>query len=71
MNCPECNKPLKVTHTYNAGGSARTHRAVCDNGHVSVIVSEIALVDPTHGQGASALARKIKTGGWKVTRDMA
>ena len=60
MKCPKCDRPLRVTHTYGAGGSAKVHRAVCECGAVAVIVSEIFDVDPTHGNGAAAVAAKIK-----------
>lgn len=64
MKCPKCKlQDLRISHTYNAGESARTHRAVCDDcGAVAVIVSEIYLVDPSHGNGAAALAHNWKNG---------
>ena len=61
MKCPKCTEKLRVSHTYTATKSVKTHRAVCDEcGTVVVIVSEIRFVNPSHGEGAAAEARRIE-----------
>lgn len=62
MNCKVCSGKLKVCNTYVTPDS-KTQRLECVDClivHTGVIL--IVNVDPGRGQGAAALARRIKAG---------
>ena len=60
MECPRCNQPMRVTHSYSAGRTGRTQRQVCEAcGKVVTVVARIAHEDPKRGQGAAAVAKKL------------
>jgi len=58
MNCRECKAKLKVTHTYQMPGG-RTRRSVC-LGCGMVYVSQEVFHEAVQGEGAYALAEKLK-----------
>lgn len=61
MNCPKCSKPMKVTHSYTAGATARTQRLECVHcGTVAVAQAMIVLLNPGYGQGAESLAKRLR-----------
>lgn len=63
MKCPKCGDSFRIVRTYSAGEAAKTHGAKCEGcGTRATIVSEIYMVDPTHGQGAAAVAQRIRAG---------
>ena len=64
MNCPKCDKKLKVTHRYTAGSNAGTQRLQCSDSTCNTVVTCTVLmenIDPRYGEGAAALAKKILT----------
>lgn len=63
MNCENCgSKNTKVTHTFVVeGASARTQRMYCHNCGVDyAVVCFVVAKEPQHGEGAAALARKLR-----------
>lgn len=58
MNCPSCNEPMKVTHTYRVPGGT-THSLECACGLKAVSETVIVEVDPRYGNGAAARARRL------------
>ncbi len=62
MRC-SCGGRLLVTHSYNVPGTGGTGRARCDEcGTVATVVHFVAKEDPGHGEGAAAIAAKLKEG---------
>jgi transcription initiation factor TFIIIB Brf1 subunit/transcription initiation factor TFIIB len=61
MKCPKCSVgKVKVTHTYGTDFGF-TQRCVCEGcGAVLVTKATIIKIDPTYGEGASAIARKMR-----------
>jgi len=65
VKCPKCEaeSSLKVTHTYGSDYSF-TQRAVCGScGAVVVRHATVVAVDPPHGEGAAAIAERMKRTG--------
>lgn len=63
MKCEKCSGELLVDHTYDAGAKAKTARLTCMMcGAVHVTITKIVSVDPVWGQGASAIAERMKKG---------
>ena len=63
MRCPECNKTMKVTHVYEAGPKAFTRRLECPDGKCGTVATCTVVmenVNPGYGQGAAALAKKLR-----------
>lgn len=62
MICPNCGKPfLRVTHTFQAGPGCCTQRRkclACKSVSTSVVV--VVEADLAHGNGAKAIAEKMK-----------
>lgn len=62
MKCPVCNAKTKVTRTYFVSNTSRTTERVCKNGH-TLVFQTIFVCEPTRrGEGAYALAQKLKKG---------
>lgn len=62
MRCPKCDKKLKVTHRYSAGPEAGTQRLQCTEPTCDVVVTCTVIlknINPSYGEGAAALAKKI------------
>lgn len=62
MICPNCDHKLKATHRYSAGRKAGTQRLECVNPKCATVVTCTIImenVNPSYGEGAAALARKI------------
>lgn len=66
LKCPKCAKkgkasPMRVTHTHACGLNGSVQRLFCD---VCLTVGaahcKIIAVDPAHGQGAEAIAKKLR-----------
>lgn len=69
MNCPKCNKPMKVSNTYNAGDSAKTQRLQCSDDTcptTGIAVVLVVSIDPVVGLGAKSLAKQIREGKVKM-----
>ena len=62
MNCPNCKEKLKVSHTYRTP-AATTQRSECP-GCLLVTTNVILMVNvnPDEGEGARALAAKLRKG---------
>lgn len=62
MECPECHKgQLKVINTYQSGDRAKFQRVQCDTCRATGTVQQVLVnINPIHGQGASALAKKAE-----------
>ncbi len=62
MMCPVCGDKLRVTNSYStrAGKTQRLECESCLTVATSVIV--LANINPLRGQGARALARRLKNG---------
>jgi hypothetical protein len=63
MKCPKCQREMRVVNTYQAGDHATTQRLACICGTVGTVQAILVNVDPPHGQGARALAEKIRKKG--------
>jgi transcriptional regulator NrdR family protein len=66
VNCPakDCDGELRVTNTYRAGERGLTQRRQCLKcGIVATTQTVVIFVDPKPGQGASAVARRMKDAG--------
>lgn len=62
MKCG-CGAPYRITHTYLIPGRGRTLAAICTGcERKATMVSFITKEDPKHGEGAAALAEKLRTG---------
>ncbi len=61
MKCPICNAPTRVTHTYIAGDQRTTERR-CENRHKLTYITAFVQEAKRRGQGAAALAEKIRKG---------
>lgn len=62
MRCPKCGARLHVTHTYNVEGIGRTQRLDCRKcALVAVTKTEIVEINPGFGQGAAALAKRLRS----------
>lgn len=69
MLCPKCNKPMRVTNTFNAGKSAKTQRLECPDiacGTSGTAVVFVFNTDPILGEGAKSVARKIAAGSMEL-----
>lgn len=65
MICPKCESKLKVTHRYKAGETAGTQRLECTNPKCNLVATCTVImknINPTYGEGAAALAKKIVAG---------
>lgn len=63
MNCPNCNSRMTVTHSYSAGPKAYTKRLECSDekcGTVATATLIMESVNPGYGEGAAALAKKLR-----------
>lgn len=63
MICPKCGHVMRVTHSISAGAAGSTRRYECQSGKcraVAITKTEIVAVDPPRGQGAYALAQKMR-----------
>jgi hypothetical protein len=60
MNCPKCNEPMKVTHTYKVPGGA-TQRLECGQCLViATVEAMIVALNPGYGEGAAARAQRLR-----------
>lgn len=63
MDCPVCKKnKLRVVNSYSTG-SGKTQRLECD--HCLIVATSIVVlvnVNPGRGEGASALAKRVRNG---------
>jgi hypothetical protein len=58
-----CGGDLSVHHTYRGSDAVRTSAARCEQcGHPATIVAFVAVQSPRVGEGASAVAGRIKRG---------
>ena len=62
MRCQKCGHPkLKITHVYRGGESVKIQRAACPKCFtVHTLQTVVTDVDPTRGQGAATVARKMR-----------
>lgn len=63
MQCPQCDKKLRTTHTYSAGGVGTSHSHICPKCRtrftsVTMVVAE----QPKYGDGALPVARRLEQG---------
>ena len=64
MRCPTCSSRLRVSHVFNAGDTATTRTAVCPGCKASWTTVEVVVARvEAKGQGAHALAQKIRAEG--------
>jgi hypothetical protein len=64
MKCKTCGGSLKISHTYQAGDHARTKRGVCKSCGRAFTITEVIQCEATdHGNGAYAMAQKLKKAG--------
>jgi hypothetical protein len=69
MNCPHCNEHVRKSHRTDATPTAMTRRGECTNSkclRVFTIVEVIVDMEPTRGNGAHGLAKKLQTGELRV-----
>ena len=59
MICPKCKERMRVTHTISVPPFGGTQRLECVCGCVATVESVIVAIDPRHGDGARARARKL------------
>jgi hypothetical protein len=56
-----CDGQLKVTNTYSGGERGKAQRRQCEKCGLVVVTQTLILhVDPQHGQGAAAVARRMR-----------
>jgi hypothetical protein len=66
--CKKCGGKLDVTHSYAAGGTARTQRAVCKTCDIEYVATIVTTIEEAkHGAGAYAKAKAIERGDLSVT----
>lgn len=61
MKCPKCGHTMKTTHVYDTGDGGSLKRLTCDCGLVvtAQVLFKVLNVNPSYGEGASALAKKL------------
>jgi len=65
MKCPVCGAPTRVTHTYICG-SQKTIERRCTNKHRLTFVMAYVQEAKKRGQGAAALARRLREGKTRI-----
>ena len=62
MECPKCKTGnLKITNVYSGSDRGRFKKAQCLSCLCTVTIQELIInVDPEHGEGAYALARRTE-----------
>jgi len=63
MNCVTCGGQLKISHSYRAGGTAKTQRGVCEACGRAFTIIAVVQEETTQGNGAYALAKRIEKNG--------
>lgn len=67
MICPKCGNQMEITHTFTAGEHAKTQRLECKKCNMVGTAQTILVnVNPDRGEGAKALADKLRKQGYKV-----
>ena len=62
MNCPKCGKSMRVTHSFPVA-SGKIQRLECTCRTVATLKAVLVNVNPGFGQGAAAMAKKLRKGG--------
>lgn len=61
MRCLKCGHDMIVTHSYDAGPGGQTQRLECSGcSCIATARTLIMATDPEYGQGAAAVARRMK-----------
>lgn len=64
---PGCGGKIQTTHTFDAGVHGMTRRSMCPRCKRSyTLIVTIVVTEPKAGQGAFALAKKLRNGKMKV-----